>query len=64
MYLWARTRERVPQNNSISPEKSCQGSLKIPSMGQEPIEIDQYIILLSDKLKHMAFKHSDWLETN
>ncbi len=56
--------EGVPQDNSISPEKSCQGSLKIPILAQEPIEIDHNINFLSDKSKHMAFKHSDWLETN
>ena len=32
-------------------------------LAQEPIEIDQNIHFLSDKSKHMAFKHSDWLET-
>ncbi len=30
----------------------------------EPIEIDQCIHFLSDKSKHMAFRHFDWLETN
>ncbi len=31
---------------------------------QEPIEIDHWISFFTDKSKHMAFKHSDWLETN
>ena len=48
----------------ISPEKSCQGSLTRTLYPQEPIEIDHNIIFSSDKSKHMAFKHSDWLETN
>ena len=33
-------------------------------LAQEPIETDYYTNLFSDKSKHMAFKHSDWLETN
>ncbi len=33
-------------------------------LAQGPIEIDHNIVLISDKAKHMAFKHSDWLETN
>ncbi len=62
---------RISQDNSIIPEKSCQGSLTIPSVSRfyfllvhEPIEIDHYINFLSDKSKHMAFEHPDWLETN
>ncbi len=33
-------------------------------LAQEPMEIDRYIILISNKSKHMAFKQPDWLETN
>ena len=33
-------------------------------LAKEPIEIDHNINFVSDKSKHMAFKHSDWLETN
>ena len=63
-YQRVRTREEVPQDHSISPEKSCQDSPGIAVTPQEPIEIDQYIHFLSDMSKHMAFSHSDWLETN
>ncbi len=33
-------------------------------LAQEPIEIDHCIHFLSNKSKHMALKHSDWLETH
>ena len=34
------------------------------NLKNEPIDTDHYIILISYKSKHMAFKDSDWLETN
>ena len=64
-YLRTRTREGEPHEKSWKvlsgfPHNGC-GYLML---AQEPIEIDHYINFLSDKSKHMAFKHSDWLETN
>ncbi len=60
--------ELMPQDTSISRLKS---PVRIPSLSgfyfllaQEPIEIDHSSHFLSDKSKHMACKHSDWLETN
>ena len=35
-----------------------------PILTKEPIGVDHSIILITDKSKHMAFKHSDWLETH
>ena len=50
--------------DQISPKKSCQGSLTRSLCPQEPIEIDHCIQTSPNQTKHMASKHSYWLELN